>query len=340
MSRAPVHRRPLAVAGAALAAVGLLLSGCGGKQSPAASSAESGGEISCKASAGQITIATGNSTGVYFVLGGGIASLISANSELKATAAETGASVQNIQQLVAGTYDIAFSLADTAADAVEGNGAFTEKQKVQALGRIYSNYTQVVVRSDAGINSIADMKGKKISTGSPKSGTEVIATRLLQAAGLNIDTDLSAQRLELGKTVESMKDGSIDGLVWSGGLPTPALTDLFTSQAGNVTFIDITPLLPKLQEINKVYAEGAIPAATYGLDADVKTIVVPNLLLVRDDFPANDACAVTKLIYEKKADLAKVHPSAKELDVKLATETDPVPLAPGAKKALDELAGG
>ena len=120
--------------------------------------------------AGQITIATGNSTGVYYVLGGGLASLISANTPLKATAAETGASVQNIQQLVAGEYDIAFSLADTAADAVRGQGAFTAPQHVQALARIYSNYTHVVVQRRSGITSMADFRGKRISTGSPEVG--------------------------------------------------------------------------------------------------------------------------------------------------------------------------
>src|SRR6185436_4316001 len=191
-------------------AAALLVSACGGRQQPAA--APGGADASaCQAGTGQITIATGNSTGVYYALGGGLANLISQNTSLKATAAETGASVQNIQQLVAGEYNIAFSLADTAADAVRGHGAFTAPQQVQALGRIYSNYTHVVVQRAAGITTMADFRGKRISTGSPKSGTEVIANRLLQSAGLDPAKDVSPQRLELGKTVDAMKDGSIDG---------------------------------------------------------------------------------------------------------------------------------
>jgi hypothetical protein len=338
-TKRPSRRRRLTTAVTSLIVAGLALSACGGKQAqePSAAGAGASGAGSCEISAGQVTIATGNSTGVYFVLGGGIASLLSSKTPLKATAAETGASVQNIQQLVGGQYDIAFSLADSAADAVAGKGKFTEPQKVQALGRIHSNYTQVVVRKASGITSIADMKGKRISTGSPKSGTEVIATRLLKSAGLDIDKDVQAQRLELGKTVDSMKDGSIDGFVWSGGLPTPALTDLFTSQKDAVQFIDITPLLDKMKEINPVYAEGAIPAATYGLAADVKTIVVPNLLLVRDDFPANNACGITKLLWENSAELAKVHPSGKEFTKETGPQTDPVPLHPGSKMAFDAL---
>ncbi|MGL5819011.1 MAG: TAXI family TRAP transporter solute-binding subunit [Phycicoccus sp.] len=328
--------RTVRLAAVAVAAA-LALAGCGGKQERESASGGSATGSGCEAAPGRVTIATGNSTGVYYVLGGGIAGLMSAQTPLKATAAETGASVQNIEQLVGGQYDVAFSLADTAADAVAGKGAFTEPQKVQALGRIHSNYTQVVVRKDAGITSLAGMRGKRISTGSPKSGTEVIATRLLQSAGLDIDSDVDAQRLEIGKTVDAMKDGSIDGFVWSGGLPTPALTDLFTSRKDAVQFLDVTPALGAMTQVNPVYAEGTISASTYGLPADVPTITVPNLLLVRDDFGASDACAVTKLIWDNTAALTKVHPAAAELSAETGPQTDPIPLAPGSKQAFDAM---
>jgi TRAP transporter TAXI family solute receptor len=318
---------------AAAAVLALAVTGCGGKQQ--ADPPAQGGGQSCEAGEGRITIATGNSGGVYYVLGGGLAQLISNNTKLRATAAETGASVQNIQQLVAGNYDVAFSLADTAADAVRGKGSFNGKpQKIQALSRIYPNSTQVLVRTDSGINSVADMKGKRISTGSPKSGTEVIANRLLQAAGLKPDTDVQAQRLDLAKTADGMKSGTLDGLVWSGGLPTAQITDITTALKDKVKFLDITPLLPKLKQVNDVYDQGVIPAAAYGQPADVPTVVVPNLLLVREDFPANNACALTKLLFDKQAELAKVHPAAKEISKQLATRTEPVPLHPGAKQAL------
>jgi len=331
-----IRRSRLLSALAVTCAAALLVSACGGRQQPAA--ATGGADASaCQAGPGQITIATGNATGVYYALGGGLANLISQNTSLKATAAETGASVQNIQQLAAGEYNIAFSLADTAADAVRGQGAFTAPQQVQALGRIYSNYTHVVVQRSSGIKTMADFRGKRISTGSPKSGTEVIANRLLQSAGLDPAKDVSPQRLELGKTVDAMKDGSIDGFVWSGGLPTGGVTDLFTSARDRVEFLDISNLLPKMKEINPVYAEGAIPAAAYGTPADARTIVVPNLLLVRTDFPANNACAITRLMFDKKADLEKVHPAAKELDPKVAVDTAPVELAPGSRTALGQL---
>lgn len=328
-------RKSTIVAGALV--VGLIVTGCGGKRTDTGSGSGSGGQrAACEAASGRITIATGNTGGVYYTLGGGLAELISNNTKLKATAAETTASVQNIKQLVAGDYDVAFSLADTAADAVKGTGSFDGKpQKVAALARIYSNSTQVVVRASSGISSVADMRGKKISTGSPNSGTEVIANRLLKAAGLDPAKDVSAQRLALRQTVDGMKAGQLDGLVWSGGLPTPEITDLTTSMRDQVKFIDITPQLDALKKINAVYDKGSIPAAAYGLPADVPTIVVPNVLLVRDDFPAGNACAITKLLFDKKDDLVKVHPSAKELSRDLAPKTDTVPLHSGAKQALN-----
>lgn len=324
---------------AVLLLTGVVATGCGGRQD--APNADSGGEITCEVSDDtRVSIATGNATGVYFSLGNAYAEQISAATvgRVKATAAETGASVQNIQQLVGGSYQVAFSLADTAADAVEGKGSFDgSKQPVQAISRIYPNYTQVIAKTSSGITSIADMRGKRISTGSPGSGTEVIANRLLEAAGLNPEADVSAQRLDLTKTVDGMKDGAIDAMFWSGGLPTPGITDLLTSARNDVAFIDITPQLAKMQEVSSAYEEGVIPADIYGLPADVKTIVVPNMLLVRDDLDANLACVLTNVLFERKAELEKVVSAAKGISLDTARDTAPVPLNRGAERALDDL---
>ncbi|MBB2944205.1 hypothetical protein FB565_003934 [Actinoplanes lutulentus] len=321
----------------AVAALVAAAAACGGKQDSAAT--DTGGDVTCEVGQStRIGIATGNATGVYFALGNAYAEQINAaGGNVQATASETGASVQNIQQLVAGTYDVAFSLADTAANAVNGTGSFTSKQPVAALARIHTNYTQVIVRKGAGITDVAGMKGKRVSTGSPKSGTEVIANRILTAAGLTPESDVSAQKLDLTKTVDGMKDGTIDALFWSGGLPTPGITDLLTTSADKVEFLDITPLLPEMQKINEVYQEGSIPAATYKTPADVKTIVVPNVLLVREDFDPDVACVLTKTLFDRKTQLEQANAAAKELSLTTARATDPVPVHRGATKALDDL---
>ena len=317
----------------------LVLAGCGGQRGGEGGEAAKEPTTCTVDSDTRLSLATGNTTGVYYSLGGALAEAIgkSSGGKLKATAAETSASLQNIQQLVAGTHQVAFSLADTAADAAEGKESFDSPQPIAALARLYPNYTQVVARTDSGINSVADMRGKRVSTGAPNSGTEVIANRMLRASGLDPAKDIQAQRTELGKTVEGMKDGSIDAMFWSGGLPTSGITDLFTSQRGNVKFIDVASTLDKLKEINTIYEQGVIPAATYQTPGDVQTVVVPNLLLVKDDMDGNIACVVTKALFENKAELVKVNKAAQDISLDTARQTDPVPLHPGAKKALDEL---
>jgi uncharacterized protein len=327
-------KKPIAMIGA----IALVLAGCGGRQDNA--STDTGAQLTCEVGADtRISIATGNNTGVYFALGNAYADQISqaTGGKVKATAAETGASVQNIQQLVAGNYQVAFSLADTAADAVQGKDSFDKPQPVQALARIYSNSTQVLVSYASGINNVAAMKGKRVSTGSPKSGTEVIAQRVLRAAGLDPDKDISAQRLDLTKTVDGMKDGTIDAMFFSGGLPTPGITDLLTTAKDKVKLIDISPLLAEMKKTSAVYDEGVIPADTYKTAADVKTIVVPNVLLVKDDIDANLACVLTKALYDKQPELVKANNAARGITLDVARKTDPVKLNRGAEKALDNL---
>lgn len=324
--------RRTTITGITLAAA-LAMSACGGQQDRSGSSGAE--EDSCETGQGRLNIATGNSTGVYYVVGGGLAKIVNDETDMQATSAETGASVQNIQQVVSEDYDTGFSLADSAADAVNGDGDFEEKQDIATLGRIYSNYTHVVVRKGADIDSIEDFKGKTISTGSPKSGTEVIANRLIESSGLDVK-DVKRQRLDLTKTVDGMKDGSIDGLVWSGGLPTPAITDLFTSMGKDVEFLDVTPQLPKMQEVNEVYEESTIPGDTYDLSEDIPTIAVPNVLVVREDMPDNVACALTTLLVDEREALTKVHPAAKEIDPETMGETGPIPMHPGSERALEE----
>ena len=309
-------------------AVALAAPACGGKQDDGAGGPK------------RLSIATGNTTGVYYQLGGAYARVISSNTDHKATASETGASVQNIQLLTAGKQDIAFSLLDTAADAVNGRGAFQGKpQPIEALTALYPNFTQVVVRDGSGIDTIAEMKGKRVSTGSPQSGTEVIANRLLQASGLDPEKDVKRQRLALDKTVESMKDGSIDALFWSGGLPTPGIKDLFTARKGKVRLLDVSRFLPQLnQQYGDFYEQGTIPAGTYGA-GEVRTIKVTNVLLVKKGFDPALAERLVRELFDHRADLEAASPAAKDIRIETATQTQPVPLNRGAEKELRALIG-
>jgi uncharacterized protein len=328
---------------ALLSAVALVVTGCGeagGGGGGGGGTASEGGGPGCAepAGGGRLSIATGNTTGVYYILGGGIASVLTDQVEgVEATAEATNASAENIRLVCAGDSDIGFTLADTAADAVEGTAGFEgEPQSVQALARIYSNYTQVFVRADAGVSSLADLAGKSVSTGSPNSGTEVIALRLMEVNDL-APGDFEQLRLGLPESVQGMKDGAIDALVWSGGLPTGGITDLVTSMGEDVVMLPLDEELPKMQEtFGEAYTEGTVPADTYGLPEDVPTIAVPNLLVVSDAMPEDVAESVTRAVFENLDTLQQVHPEAANISADTATETGPVPLHPGAQAYFDE----
>jgi TRAP transporter TAXI family solute receptor len=335
-----VRRTRTSVLMALVSAAALVMTGCG-QAGGGGGGGSSDTEAGCAepAGGGRLSIATGNTTGVYYILGGGIAQVLTDNVQgIEATAEATNASAENIRLVCAGDSDIGFSLADTAADAVEGTAGFEgQTQSVQALARIYSNFTQVFVRADAGIDSIADLAGKSVSTGSPNSGTEVIALRLLEVNDL-APAEVDQLRLGLPESVQGMKDGAIDALIWSGGLPTGGITDLVTSMGDDVVMLPLDEELPKMRDAyGEAYTEGTVPADTYGLGEDIATIAVPNLLVVSDAMPADMAEDVTRAIFEHLDDLAQVHPEAKNISVDTATDTGPVPLHPGAQRYFDSV---
>ena len=222
--------------------------------------------------------------------------------------------------------------------AAAGTHSFTKAQPVKALMRIYDNTTQVIVRADSGIASIADMRGKTISTGSANSGTEVIATRLLEVNGLK-PTDITQNKAALDDTVDGMKDGSIKGMFWSGGLPTAGVKDLLASLGpAGVKFLDLSADLPKMQQAyGGAYRTGTIPAGAYGTGSDVPTILVANVLMVNERMSDKLAGDLVRLIFAKKPDLEKIHPEAKNITLDQAALTGDIPLHPGADKALTEL---
>jgi TRAP transporter TAXI family solute receptor len=289
----------------------------------------------CSQQGTRLSIATGGTTGVYYVYGGGYAKIVTSSLEgVEATASATSASVDNIKLVTAGRADVAFTLADTAADAVQGRESFSSPQPVRALARIYDNYTQLAATQGSGVTKVADLRGKRVSIGAPNSGTLVIAQRMLAAAGINPGSDIRAQRLGINESVQAMKDGTIDAFFWSGGVPTAGITDL-TSTRRDVRLIDTTDLLPALrQRYGNVYREISISGSAYGLPGDVKTVGVANFLMVSDKMSEDLAFDLTKLLFDKKADLERVHPEAKNLDKQVAQQVAPAQLHPGAQRYL------
>lgn len=323
LGRPALRRASLVLAVTALVACQPIASGGGGSASPGAS----GG-----AATQRLSIATGGTAGVYFPLGGGLAVLISQNIPgYSATAEETNASVDNMNLISSGDSDIAFVLGDTAADAVKGSGDFTTPIEACALAVLYTNYTQLVASADSGITSVDDLKGKRVSLGSPGSGTEVIGLRILEAAGIDPDTGIQRSQLGIAETVDALKDGTIDAGFWSGGLPTGGLVDYATT--GSMVLVPTSEYASALQDkYGQYYIDSEIPAGTYEGQAEaVGSIGVPNVLVVNTSMDEELQQQLTALLFEHKDDLVAVHPAASELDKETAGDIPFMDVCPGAK---------
>ena len=287
-----------------------------------------------------ISIATGGTGGVYYPYGGGLAKVLNENlSNVRATAEVTAASVDNLKLIRDGKADIAFVLADTLADAVQGKGAF-EGSPVPAasLAVLYSNYTHIATLAQSGMTKVADLRGKTVSTGSPGSGTEVIALRVLRAAGLNPDADITRQGLGASESAGALKDGKIDAFFWSGGLPTAAVQDLAHSQGISLRLLPSADLVPLLQrDYGPLYFALEIPAGAYrGIVASVPVVAVANVLVVNRSMPEQLAYDITRILFEKQPELAAIHPEARHLSLDTATKGSPGEFHPGALRFFKE----
>jgi TRAP transporter TAXI family solute receptor len=178
------------------------------------------------------------------------------------------------------------------------------------------------------------MRGRRISTSTHNSGTEVMAKRMLTAAGLNPASDLTTLAMSLGETTSAMVAGTIDGMFWSGGLPTTGVSDLFRQAAGKVRFLPVDTLVPALTRLygDGIYTAATLPRTAYSLPADVPTIAEPNLLVVDAQMPDDLAYQLTGLLFQYQTELAAVHPAAKDIKRDTAPHTDPVPLHDGAAR--------
>jgi TRAP transporter TAXI family solute receptor len=289
----------------------------------------------------RLSIATGNTGGVYYPYGGGLARVISQSvPRVDATAEVTAASVDNLKLIQLGKADIAFVLTDTLDDAIHGRGPFAKMPvKAQTLAVLYPNYTQVATVEGKGINRLADLRGRVVSTGSPGSGTEVIAFRVLRAAGIDPDKDIRKQGLTVNASVDALKDGKIDAFFWSGGLPTASLLDLASTVGITAKLLSNDEVLPKLQEqfTPGLYFRLVIPKGTYpGVNYDSGSVGVANALIVKDTMSDELAYELTKVLFDRQPDLAAIHPEAKKLNVDTAVHGSPAPFHPGAIRYYEE----
>ncbi|MDB5617217.1 TAXI family TRAP transporter solute-binding subunit [Tardiphaga sp.] len=287
-----------------------------------------------------MAIGTGGTGGVYFPLGGAIANVLSkALPNTQATAEVTGGSVDNLKLIASGQSEMGFSMADAALDAFNGQDKFKVKVPLQTLLVVYPNRMHVVTVDGTGIEKMSDLKGKRVSTGSPGSATEVMAFRVLEAAGLDKDKDMKRERLGVAESVNAIKDRKIDAFMWVGGVPTAAVTDLAATPGTKMKLIDHSDLAEKMNaKYGKLYSPSNISKTIYpGMDKDNANTEVWNIIVTGDKMSNDDAYNIVKTLVEKKADIVAVHKEAESFSLNnQVQERSPVPFHPGALKYFKE----
>lgn len=284
-----------------------------------------------------VTVLSGGTSGVYYPLGAALAKIYGEKIPgARPTVQATKASVENLNLLQQGKGEIAFSLGDSLAAAWNGDaeaGFKTKLDKLRGVTAIYSNYIQIVASKDSGIATLADLKGKRLSVGAPKSGTELNARAILAAAGLSYSDLGKVEYLPFGESVELMKNRQLDATLQSAGLGVSSIRDLASSV--DITVVEIPQAV--IDKAGAPFVATDIPAGTYAKqDKPVRTAAVVNYLVTRADLPDDLVYQMTKAIYENLGELQAAHSAAKGIKLENAKLGMPVPLHPGAAKYFAE----
>lgn len=285
-----------------------------------------------------ITVLTGGTSGVYYPLGVALSNIFGkAIPGAKVTVQATKASVENLNLLQAGRGEIAFALGDSVGDAWKGNeeaGFKAKLSKLRTVAAIYPNYIQIVASKDSGIKTLADLKGKRVSVGAPKSGTELNARAIFAAAGLGYGDFAKTEYLPFAESVDLMKNRQLDATLISAGLGVAAIKDLSSTQEISVVSIP-ADVVEKIG--NPAFISETIPAGTYnGQDAAVPTAAVRNMLMTSSAVSDDAVYAMTKSMFEHLDDLVAAHVAAKKIHLDASALKSPVPLHPGAARYYKE----
>jgi len=284
-----------------------------------------------------INVLTGGTSGVYYPLGVAIGKIFSDKiPNVKTQVQATKASVENLVLLQQGRGELAFTLGDSLKAAWEGDeeaGFKSKLDKLRTIGAIYPNYIQIVATAESGIKTLADLKGKSLSVGAPKSGTELNSRAILAAAGMTYKDMGKIEYLPFAESVDLMKNRQLNATLQSAGLGVASLKDLSTST--DITVVSVPKAV--VDKIGPPFVSVNIPANTYtGQDKDVPTAAVINYLVTSSAVSDDLAYQMTKLIFESLPELANSHAAGKEIKLETAAAGSPVPLHAGAMRYCKE----
>ncbi|MGK9259451.1 TAXI family TRAP transporter solute-binding subunit [Sinorhizobium meliloti] len=284
-----------------------------------------------------INVLTGGTSGVYYPLGVALSKIYGDKIEgVRTQVQATKASVENLNLLQQGRGEIAFSLGDSVKLAWEGNtdaGFKAPLDKLRGIAAIYPNYIQIMASKESGIKTVADLKGKSLSVGAPKSGTELNARAILGAAGMSYDDLGKTEYLPFAESVELMKNRQLDATLQSAGLGVSSFKDLATSL--DVQMVAVPEEIAT--KLGAPYVAATVPAGTYqGQDSDVQTVAVVNFLVTHSEVSDETAYQMTKQLFENIPALTAAHKAAENIRIEDALKGMPIPLHPGAERYYKE----
>ena len=288
----------------------------------------------------KLSISTGGTGGVWYPMGGAMANVLSKHMKSTAATAEvTGGSVDNVRLLGTNKTEIAFSMVDTAWEGANALGKFKDKVPMRTVAVVHPLVMHVVTIDGRGIEKMADLKGKRVSTGSPGSGTEVMALRILEAYGIHPDKDIQRQRLSVAEAANAVKDRKLDAFMHAAGVPLPAVTDLAATPGIKVILIDHADATEAMKKkYGPIYAATSIAAKAYpGQDKENKTASVWGVLYVHEKMPEQVAYDIVRTLFERQQDIVLAHKEAANMT--LANQqigASPIAWHPGALKYFKE----
>jgi TRAP transporter TAXI family solute receptor len=284
-----------------------------------------------------INVLTGGTAGVYYPLGVAISKIFTDKiKDSRPSVQATKASVENLNLLQAGKGEIAFTLGDSLAQGWAGDtdaGFRGKLDKLRVVGAIYPNYIQIVASKESGIKTLADLKGKRLSVGAPKSGTELNARAILAAAGIKYENLGKVEYLPFAESVELIKNRQLDATLQSAGLGVASIKDL----ANSVEIVVVEIPADVVKKAGAPFQSGIIPANTYqGQTANVNAALVQNYLVTRSDLSDDVVYQMTKAVFDNIPELVAAHAAARSIKLESAGKDSPVPLHPGAAKYFKE----
>lgn len=316
----------------------LAMSGCGGQ----ATKAPAGSSEPVKEQ--RVNVATGTTAGAYYPIGNAMAKIWTDKVPgVRASAQSTEASAANMNFLQQKEVEVAFTMANVAVYAYEGQGNFEGRANKDLRGMtfLYPNVTQIVVRKDSGINSLKDLEGKRFAPGATGSGTVTNSKEVLGVYGLNFwdkDGNIKADYVGFNEASDLLKNKQVDASNFSGAMPLAAIMDV--SNSIEVKLISLEPeMIQQIVTKYPFYYEYIIPAGTYkGQDEEVHTVALANLLLTRADLSEDLIYDLTKGIYDNIPDLMNAHAITKNIKKEDAAKgMGTVPLHPGSIKYFKEI---